>query len=75
MGRTHGRAKAEIGPREHTPEPATRVASIVGDRLSEILDEPEKQRRRPVRPYGTGERRGTYSSQAALRPEDMTWSL
>lgn len=45
MARTHGRAKVEVKPKEHAPELAAQVASILGSRLSEILEEPEKQQR------------------------------
>jgi len=45
MGQTHGRAKVDVMPREHAPELAAQVASILGNRLIEVLAEPEKQQR------------------------------
>jgi len=45
MGQSYGRAKVEVRPGEQAPELAAQVASILGNRLIDVLDEPDKQQR------------------------------
>jgi len=45
LQRIYGKAKAEIKSRELPPELSTQVASILGERLGQVLDEREKLQR------------------------------
>ncbi len=45
MRQAHGRSKVEVKPKEQAPELAAQVASVLGNRLIEVMEEPEKQRR------------------------------
>jgi len=45
LQRIHGRAKVEIKPKELVPELSSQIASVLGEELSQILEEPEKLQR------------------------------
>ena len=45
LRRTHGKAKLEIKSKELAPELSSQIASILGERLSQVLEEPEKLQR------------------------------
>jgi polyribonucleotide nucleotidyltransferase len=45
LQRIHGRAKVEIKPKELAPELSSQIASILGEKLSQVLEEPKKLQR------------------------------
>jgi polyribonucleotide nucleotidyltransferase len=45
LQRTYGKAKIEIESRELAPELSSQIASIVGEKLNQVLEEPEKLQR------------------------------
>jgi polyribonucleotide nucleotidyltransferase len=45
LQRTYGKAKVEIKSKELVPELSSQIASILGEKLSHILEEPEKLQR------------------------------
>jgi polyribonucleotide nucleotidyltransferase len=45
LQRTYGKAKIEIKPKELAPELLSQIASILGEKLSQVLEEPEKLRK------------------------------
>jgi polyribonucleotide nucleotidyltransferase len=42
LQRTYGKAKIEIKSKEHAPELSSQIASILGEKLGQVLEEPEK---------------------------------
>jgi polyribonucleotide nucleotidyltransferase len=45
LRRTYGKVKVDIKPKELAPELSSQIASIVGEKLSQILEEPKKLER------------------------------
>ncbi|HXZ94326.1 MAG TPA: polyribonucleotide nucleotidyltransferase [Dehalococcoidia bacterium] len=45
LQRIHGKAKIEIKAKEQAPELSSQIAAIFGEKLGQILEEPEKSRR------------------------------
>jgi len=45
MQRVHGKAKIEVEHKEPAPELSSQIASILGERLSQVLEAPQKQQR------------------------------
>jgi polyribonucleotide nucleotidyltransferase len=45
LQQTYGKAKVEIKPKELAPELSSQIASILGEKLSQVLEEPEKLQR------------------------------
>jgi polyribonucleotide nucleotidyltransferase len=45
LQRAHGKAKAQIKSKELAPELSSQIDSILGEKLSQVLEEPDKQKR------------------------------